>query len=368
MLGRHVRMSRCAGERDPYWGWPRRRTSPIAEAVEEIIDFPEASGSAQTADPRRSPTACASRWNWGGRAGARPVAARRADGRHESGTKEDMARILDDEPGARCHGRADQARYGCGRRISRTGSSCSTAGDASPPVMPGGGAARSGKVIRPISAPARGGRMSLLTIPRRRRCPRLVQRSAVAGPPRGRHHREKSRGVWQTYDWVAYRDTVRDFALGLASLGFRRGDKLSVVGDNRPPTLLCSALGPGAGRRLGACLPRTRSPPEAGLRAQSRRTSIIVAEDQEQVDKALSLKTATAPALDHLRRPARPVVLRRPDPAVVRKRSRGRPPNSAKVNPGFYDAEMAKAGRRHLDDRLHVGHHRQPQGRHAQPS
>ena len=75
--------------------------------------------------------------------------------------------------------------------------------------------------------------MSLLDDPKTSTLPKLVQRNAVQDP-KGAGIREKSRGVWQTYDWVAYRDTVRDFALGLASLGFQRGDKLSVVGDNRP--------------------------------------------------------------------------------------------------------------------------------------
>ena len=46
--------------------------------------------------------------------------------------------------------------------------------------------------------------------------------------------REKDRGIWQTYSWRRVRDEVRDLALGLAALGFRRGDKLSVIGDNRP--------------------------------------------------------------------------------------------------------------------------------------
>ena len=41
--------------------------------------------------------------------------------------------------------------------------------------------------------------------------------------------REKDRGIWQTYSWRdCYRDHVRDFALGLAAAGFKRGDKLSV--------------------------------------------------------------------------------------------------------------------------------------------
>src|SRR5258707_5510821 len=46
--------------------------------------------------------------------------------------------------------------------------------------------------------------------------------------------REKDRGIWQTWDWRQYLDQVRALALGLASLGFRRGDGLSVIGDNRP--------------------------------------------------------------------------------------------------------------------------------------
>ena len=46
--------------------------------------------------------------------------------------------------------------------------------------------------------------------------------------------REKDRGIWQTWTWREYERQVRDLALGLAALGFRRGDRLSVIGDNRP--------------------------------------------------------------------------------------------------------------------------------------
>src|SRR5918993_5849331 len=46
--------------------------------------------------------------------------------------------------------------------------------------------------------------------------------------------REKDRGIWQTWTWREYGERVRDFALGLAALGFKRGDRLSVIGDNRP--------------------------------------------------------------------------------------------------------------------------------------
>ena len=45
--------------------------------------------------------------------------------------------------------------------------------------------------------------------------------------------REKDRGIWQSYTWRQCYGHVRDFALGLAAAGFKRGDKLSVLGDNR---------------------------------------------------------------------------------------------------------------------------------------
>ena len=63
--------------------------------------------------------------------------------------------------------------------------------------------------------------------------PRYLLRNAREFPRRTAL-REKDRGIWQAWTWAAYRDRVRDFALGLAALGFRRGDRLSVIGDNRP--------------------------------------------------------------------------------------------------------------------------------------
>ena len=63
--------------------------------------------------------------------------------------------------------------------------------------------------------------------------PRLLQRNARELGDRPAI-REKDRGIWQTWTWREYHDQVRDFALGLAALGFRRGDRLSVIGDNRP--------------------------------------------------------------------------------------------------------------------------------------
>jgi len=46
--------------------------------------------------------------------------------------------------------------------------------------------------------------------------------------------REKDFGIWQSYTWARYFDEARLIAYGLAALGFARGDRVAIVGDNRP--------------------------------------------------------------------------------------------------------------------------------------
>lgn len=172
--------------------------------------------------------------------------------------------------------------------------------------------------------------------------PKLLQRNA-AEDPKGPGIREKTRGVWQTYNWAAYRDNVRDFALGLAALGFQRGDKLSVVGDNRPQLYFAQLAAQVLG---GISVPvyQDSIASELVYVLNHAETSIIVAEDQEQVDKALSLK-------DKLPR-LRWIVFDDPrglafyDDPILRSfesvLEEGRA--FARSNPQFYGTELAKGG------------------------
>lgn len=124
--------------------------------------------------------------------------------------------------------------------------------------------------------------------------PKLLRRNARSFGRRP-GMREKDRGIWRTYDWRACLENVRDLSLGLAALGFKRGDKLAVVGDNRPrlywAQLAAQALG-------GAAVPvyQDAIAREIVFVLNHAEVSVIVAEDQEQVDKILSLK-ADLPAL-----------------------------------------------------------------------
>ncbi|HEY7651334.1 MAG TPA: AMP-binding protein [Methylomirabilota bacterium] len=124
--------------------------------------------------------------------------------------------------------------------------------------------------------------------------PRLLQRNArdLGNRPA---IREKDRGIWQSWTWRQYHDQVREFALGLAALGFGRGGRLSVIGDNRPRLYWAQV----AAQCLGAVpvpVYQDSIAKELAYVWSHAEVSIIVAEDQEQVDKIVALR-AELPAL-----------------------------------------------------------------------
>src|SRR4029453_14825568 len=101
--------------------------------------------------------------------------------------------------------------------------------------------------------------------------------------------REKDRGIWQTWTWGQYHDEVRDFALGLAALGFKRGERLSVIGDNRPRLYWAQVAAQCLG---GVPVPvfQDSIAKELAFVWNHAECAVIVAEDQEQVDKVLALR------------------------------------------------------------------------------
>ncbi|HTQ34237.1 MAG TPA: AMP-binding protein, partial [Stellaceae bacterium] len=118
--------------------------------------------------------------------------------------------------------------------------------------------------------------------------PQVLRRNAQtrAGKPA---MREKDRGIWQLYSWQRYWDETRDFALGLAAAGFSAGDKLAVIGENRPRLYFAQLAAMSLG---GVAVPAYQDAiaTELAYILDHAEVSVIVAEDQEQVDKALSLR------------------------------------------------------------------------------
>jgi len=101
--------------------------------------------------------------------------------------------------------------------------------------------------------------------------------------------REKDLGIWQSYSWHDYYENTKKFALGLSSLGFRRGDRLSVIGDNRPQLYWAQMAALCLG---GIPVPLYQDAIEKEVEyiIEHSEAKFVVAEDQEQVDKMLALK------------------------------------------------------------------------------
>ena len=101
--------------------------------------------------------------------------------------------------------------------------------------------------------------------------------------------REKQYGIWQSWTWAETRDEVRALAAGFAALGLKRGDKLAIIGDNRP-RLYWSMV---AAQAIGAIpLPIYQDAIAAEMQfvLDHGEARFAVAEDQEQVDKLIEIK------------------------------------------------------------------------------
>ena len=118
--------------------------------------------------------------------------------------------------------------------------------------------------------------------------PMLLQRNARDFADRPAI-REKDRGIWQSWTWRQYHDQVRDLALGLASLGLKRGDRLSVIGDNRP-RLYAAQLAVQCLGGVSVAVYQDSIAKELAYVWSHAEVGVIVAEDQEQVDKVIGLR------------------------------------------------------------------------------
>jgi long-chain acyl-CoA synthetase len=103
--------------------------------------------------------------------------------------------------------------------------------------------------------------------------------------------REKEKGIWQEWTWADYLAHVRAIALGLVSQGFQRGDKLALLSDNRPELYAAMVAAQAVG---GVPVPLYQDSiaRELSYVIDHADARFVYAEDQEQVDKILDLKTS----------------------------------------------------------------------------
>jgi long-chain acyl-CoA synthetase len=100
--------------------------------------------------------------------------------------------------------------------------------------------------------------------------------------------REKRFGIWTPISWMDFKEQVEQFALGLLDLGLREGDKIAIIGDNKPQWILAEFGGIAAGGVVTGmysdCLPE-----EMLYLVRYSDARFLVLRDQEQVDKLLKV-------------------------------------------------------------------------------
>jgi long-chain acyl-CoA synthetase len=115
----------------------------------------------------------------------------------------------------------------------------------------------------------------------------LIDNAATRGSRISMRH--KDLGIWQSWTWAQVLDEVRAFSVGLEELGLKRGDKFAVIGSNRPRLYWAMC----AGQALGAVpvpIYADSVADEMAYVLEHAEVTVAVVEDQEQVDKVLSIQ------------------------------------------------------------------------------
>ncbi len=100
--------------------------------------------------------------------------------------------------------------------------------------------------------------------------------------------RHKDLGIWQSWTWAEVLEEVRAFSVGLEELGLKRGDKLAVIGSNRPRLYwaMCAAQAVGA---VPVPIYADSVADEMAYVLEHAGSTFAIVENQEQVDKLLSI-------------------------------------------------------------------------------
>lgn len=114
----------------------------------------------------------------------------------------------------------------------------------------------------------------------------LIHNASVRGDKPALRH--KDLGIWQMWTWAQVHDEVRAFAVGLETLGIQRGDKIAIIGANKPRLYwaICAAQAIGA---VPVPLYADSVADEMAYVLEHAEVTVAVAENQEQVDKIVSI-------------------------------------------------------------------------------
>jgi long-chain acyl-CoA synthetase len=120
--------------------------------------------------------------------------------------------------------------------------------------------------------------------------PKLLRARAAAAPGEVAL-REKEYGIWQRLTWAGYLGRVRDLCLGLVALGVRRGDKIAILSENSREWVIAELAAMSASA-VGVGVYPTSPAQEVKYVVDHSEATVVVCQDQEQVDKILEVGAA----------------------------------------------------------------------------
>ncbi|MEI4272610.1 AMP-binding protein [Klenkia sp. LSe6-5] len=123
-------------------------------------------------------------------------------------------------------------------------------------------------------------------------------RDRARDTPTGVAMRSKEKGLWRETSWSQYWDDVLDVAHAYLDLGISRGDRVAIQSENRKEWLVADLAAVAVGAVTVGLYP-TNPPAEVVHVLRDSGARLLVAEDQEQLDKALEV-SAELPGLEHL--------------------------------------------------------------------
>jgi long-chain acyl-CoA synthetase len=100
--------------------------------------------------------------------------------------------------------------------------------------------------------------------------------------------RRKDYGIWNRVSWTEYGDRVWQVAAGLLSLGLEPGDRVAILGDNRPEWVICHLGAMTAGGATCGVYPTSAAEQVAYVVGHSE-AKVLFVENEEQVDKVLQI-------------------------------------------------------------------------------
>jgi len=106
--------------------------------------------------------------------------------------------------------------------------------------------------------------------------------------PRKAALREKDHGIWQETRWDRFAEKIVRLARYFEAVGLQRGENIAIIGDNKPEWVIAEL----AAQLLGAIpvgIYQDSVTAEVQYLLEASDAAIVVAEDQEQVDKALDV-------------------------------------------------------------------------------